>query len=95
MEKAAPDSFPPEVELCLCFAIEKPANVAGLELPYVAVPLSERGEITRLGWHGERPSGDEQARHAKWLRRAKEARHREIERRTRLVRAELERETPL
>ena len=95
IDEVAPSTFPPEVEICLCFAIEQPANVAELELPYARVPLSERGEITRLGWHGEPPTANEQARHGKWLRRAKEARQREIERKMRLVRDELERETPL
>ena len=69
--------------------------MAELELPYVTVPLSDRGEVTVLGWHGERVTPSEEARHASWHRRAKETRQREIERRTRLVRAELERETPL
>lgn len=77
----------------MCFGIERP-DVAELELPYVRVPLSERGEVTVLGWHGERVTPGEEARHAKWLRRAKEERQREIERRTRLVQAEIERETP-
>jgi len=93
LDEVAPDQFPKEAELCLCFGIERP-DVAELELPYVRVPLSERGEVTVLGWHGERVTPGEEARHAKWLRRAKEERQREIERRTRLVQAEIERETP-
>jgi hypothetical protein len=91
---AVADQFPKEAELCLLLGIEQP-NVADLELPHVTVPLSERGEVKALGWHGERPTLDEQARYQAWHRRAKERRQREIERRTRLVRAELERETPL
>jgi hypothetical protein len=94
VDQVSPDTFAPEVELCLLLAIEKP-NVAELELPYVAVELSERGEVKALGWHGERPTVNEEARRTDWLRRAKQQRQREIERRTRLVRAELERETPL
>lgn len=94
MDEVAPDTFPPEMDSCLLLAIEQP-NVAELELPYVAVPLSDRGEVTVLRWHGERITPSEEARHASWHRRAKERRQREIERRTRLVRAELERETPL
>jgi hypothetical protein len=69
--------------------------VAELELPYLTVELSERGEVKALGWHGERPTVNEEARHAGWLRRARQQRQRELDRRTRLVRAELERETPL
>ncbi|MDH3653327.1 MAG: hypothetical protein OEN21_03585 [Myxococcales bacterium] len=57
------DQFPKEAELCLCFGIEQP-NVAELELPYVTVPLSERGEVKVLVWHGERVTPNEQARHA-------------------------------
>jgi hypothetical protein len=94
MDEVAPDTFPSEMELCLLLAIEQP-NVAELELPFVKVALSERGEVKALGWHGERPTPAEQARHASWQRRAREQRQREIERRTRLVRAEIERETPL
>ncbi len=94
MDLAAPDTFPPEMELCLLLGIEPPI-AADLELPYVTVPLSERGEVTVRGWHGERVTPSEEARHASWHRRAKETRRREIERRTRLVRADLERETPL
>lgn len=92
---AVADQFPKEAKLCLCLGIEKP-SVAELEkLPFVTVPLSERGEVTVLSWHGERVTPKEQALHANCQRRAKERRQREIERRTRLVRAELERETPL
>jgi hypothetical protein len=95
MDLAAPDTFPPEMELCLLLGIEQPIDAADLELPYVTVLLSDRGEVTVLGWHGERVTPSEEARHASWHRRAKERRQREIERRTRLVRAELERENPL
>ena len=55
----------------------------------------ERGEVKALGWHGERPTGTEEARHADWLHRQRQKRQQEIERRVRLLRAELERETPL
>jgi hypothetical protein len=94
IDKVSPDTFSPQVELCLLLAIETP-NLAELELPYLTVELSERGEVKALGWHGERPTVNEEARHADWLRRARRQRQREIERRTQLVRAELERETPL
>lgn len=88
------DQFPKEAELCLCFAIERP-NVAELEkLPYVKVPLSDRGEVKAAAWHGAAPTLDERARYMAWQRRAQETRRREIERRTRLVAAELERELP-
>ncbi|MDH3201593.1 MAG: hypothetical protein OEM15_11935 [Myxococcales bacterium] len=95
MDRVAPDTFPPEMELCLLLGIEQPIDAADLELPYVAVALSERGEIKTLGWHGERPSMDEQARYHTWHRAAARERQKEIERRTRLVTAELEREVPL
>jgi len=36
------------------------------------VPLTDRGEVTVLAWHGERPSGNEQAA-ARGLAAAREA----------------------
>ena len=95
IDEVSPGTFPSEVELCLLLAIETPPNVAELELPYVTVELTERGEVKALGWHGERPTGTEEARHADWLHRQRQERQQEIERRVRLLRAELERETPL
>lgn len=83
-------TYPREIELCLLLGIEAPSGVAELELPYVAVPLTDRGELTVLAWHGERPSGNEQARHADWLRRVKQERAAEIEQRTAAFRAELQ-----
>jgi hypothetical protein len=91
IDELTESTYPPAVELCLLVAIEAPSGVAELELPHVTVPLTERGEVKVLAWHGERPSGNEQGRHADWLRRAREERQREIEKRTAVFRGELER----
>ena len=64
--------------------------MAELELPYVTVPLADRGEVTVLAWHGEKPTGNEKARHEDWLRRVRQERTAEIEQRTAVFRAELE-----
>jgi hypothetical protein len=88
-------AYRPEIELCLVLAIEQPLDAASLDLPYRRVPLSMRGEVKTLGWHGERPTVDEQARYHAWHRAASRERQQEIERRTRLATAELEREVPL
>jgi len=87
--------YPTEIELCLVLAIEHPLDAASLDLPHLRVPLSTRGEVKTLGWHGERPTADEQARYNAWHRAASRERQQEIERRTRLATAELEREVQL
>lgn len=55
------NTYPPEVELCLLLAIEAPLGMAEIELPYVTLPLTDRGEVTVLAWHGEKPMGNEEA----------------------------------
>jgi hypothetical protein len=75
--------------------IEQPIDAASLDLPYLRVPLSARGEIKTLGWHGEQPTVNEQARYHAWHRAASRERQQEIERRTRLATVELEREIQL
>jgi hypothetical protein len=95
VDRVVETAYPPEIELCLMLAIEQPLDAASLDLPYLRVPLSTRGEVKTLGWHGERPTVDEQARYHAWHRAASRERQQEIERRTRLATAELEREVQL
>jgi hypothetical protein len=95
VDRVVETTYPPEIELCLMLAIEQPLDVASLDVPYLRVPLSTRGEVKTLGWHGERPTLSEQARYHAWHRAASRERQQEAERRTRLVTAELEREVPL
>jgi hypothetical protein len=95
VDRVIETAYRPEIELCLVLAIEQPLDAASLDLPYRRVPLSMRGEVKTLGWHGERPTVDEQARYHAWHRAASRERQQEIERRTRLATAELEREVPL
>jgi hypothetical protein len=89
IDELVESTYPAEIELCLLLGIEAPLDAAELELPFVAVPLTERGEVKVLGWHGERPTVNEEARHAEWLRRVDAERKREIEQRTAAFRAEL------
>jgi hypothetical protein len=89
IDELVESTYPAEIELCLLLGIEAPLDAAELELPFVAVPLTERGEVKVLGWHGERPTVNEEARHADWLRRVDAERQREIEQRTAAFRAEL------
>jgi hypothetical protein len=61
-------AYPDEIELCLLLSIEEPTGVAELDLPFLPVALSAVGDITVLGWHGQRPTVQEQTRHAAWHR---------------------------
>ncbi|UCH28193.1 MAG: hypothetical protein JSV06_07810 [Myxococcales bacterium] len=92
IDRVIETAYPPEIELCLVLAIEQPLDAASLDLPFLQVPLSARGEVKTLGWHGERPTVNEQARYQAWHRVAVRERQQEIERRTRLATAEPERE---
>jgi hypothetical protein len=95
VDRVVETTYPSEIELCLMLAIEQPLDAASLGLAFLRVPLSTRGEVKTLGWHGERPTLNEQARYHAWHRAASRERQQEAERRTRLVTAELEREVPL
>jgi hypothetical protein len=95
IDRVVESAYPPEIELCLMLTIEQPIDAASLDLPYLRVPLSARGEIKTLGWHGEQPTVNEQARYHAWHRAASRERQQEIERRTRLATVELEREIQL
>jgi len=95
VDRVVESAYPSEIELCLMLAIEQPIDAASLDLPYLRVSLSTRGEVKTLGWHGERPTVAEQARYHAWHRAAARERQQEIERRTRLATAELEREVQL
>jgi len=95
IDRVVETAYPPEIDACLVLAIEQPLDAVSLDLPYLRVPLSASGLIKTLGWHGERPTVNEQARYHVWHRAASRERQQEIDRRTRLATAELEREVPL
>ena len=95
IDRVVETAYPSEIELCMVLAIEPPIEAASLDLPYLPVLLSTRGEVKTLGWHGERPTAGEQARYHTWHHTASRERQQEIERRTRLATAELAREVPL
>jgi hypothetical protein len=95
VDRVVETAYPPEIELCLVLAIEQPLDAVSLDLPYLRVSIGARGEIKTLGWHGEQPTVNEQARYHAWHRAASRERRQEIERRTRLATAELEREIQL
>ena len=68
IDAVVPQTYPAQIELCLLLSIDELVGVAELDLPFLPVALSAVGDITVLGWHGQRPTVQEQSRHASWHR---------------------------
>ncbi len=66
VESAVPPEHELEIDVILIEAFDKPQadEIAGSDgLPWMQLEITELGESTLLGWHGQKPSVDEVAAH--------------------------------
>jgi hypothetical protein len=89
VEAAVPSEHELEIDALLVEAFD-PAQASEVAassdaLPWLTVPITEEGEPTVLGWHGQRPTVDERASHDRVMMCARDANRKKVAREMRAL----------
>jgi hypothetical protein len=86
VEAAVPSEHELEIDALLIEAFDKPQadEIAGSDgIPWMQLEITELGESTLLGWHGQKPSVDEVAAYDRVTMHRRDANRRRIAREVR------------